>query len=62
MTPNKANMLGVMATYKLNGSDHMKAITINDFLNIKAETMAKQAGRHSVINIFNIGSKLVVFE
>lgn len=55
-------MLGVMATYKLIGNDHMKAINMNNFLVIKEEVMAKQAGRHSMINVFNMGSISVAFE
>lgn len=55
-------MLGVMATYKLIGNDHMNAININNFLDIKEEMIAKQAGRHSMINIFNVGSISVAFE
>ena len=55
-------MLGVIAIYKLIDSDHMKTININDFLNIKEEMIAKHAGRHSMINVFNTGSISVVFE
>lgn len=55
-------MLGVMATYKLIGNDHMKAININDFLVITEEFIAKQAGRHSMMNKFNLGSISVAFE
>lgn len=51
-----------MATYKLIGNDHMKAININIFLDINEEIIAKQAGRHSMINVFNMGSLSVAFE
>lgn len=55
-------MLRVMATYKLIGNDHMKAININNFLDIKEEMIAKHAGRHSMINVFNMGSISVGIE
>jgi hypothetical protein len=55
-------MLGVIATYKLIGNDHMKATIINTFLDIKEGMMAKQAGRQSIINVFNMDSILVAFE
>lgn len=55
-------MFGVIATYKLIGNDHIKAININNFLEITEEMMAKQAGRHSMINVFNMGSISFVFE
>jgi hypothetical protein len=60
--PNIANMLGVIATYKLIGNDHINAININTFLDFKEEMIAKQAGRHSMINVFNMGSKPVALE
>ena len=55
-------MLGVIVTYKLIGNDHMKAININTFLDIKEESIAKQAGRHNMIKVFNMGSILVASE
>ena len=55
-------MLGVIVTYKLIGNDHIKAININTFLEIKEEIIAKQAGRQSMINIFNMGSISFAFE
>lgn len=60
--PNKANMLGVIVTYRLIGNDHMKAININNFLDFKEEMIAKQAGRHSMIKVFNMGSISVALE
>ena len=54
--PYRANRLGVRVTYKLIGNDHMKAININTLLNFKEEIIATQAGRHSIIKVFNMGS------
>jgi len=51
-----------MATYKLIGNDHMKAINMNNFLDIIEEMIAKQAGRHIMIDVFNMDSISVVFE
>jgi hypothetical protein len=49
-------MLEVIVTYKLIGNDHMKAINMNIFLDFKEDMIAKQAGRHSIIKVFNMGS------
>ena len=49
-------MLGVIVTYKLIGNEHMKAINMNTFLDFKEEMIAKHAGRHSMIKVFNIDS------
>ena len=55
-------MLRVIVTYKLIGNDHMKAININVFFDIKEEMIAKQAGRHNMKKVFNMGSMSVAFE
>lgn len=55
-------MLGVIVTYKLIGNDHIKAINNNTFLEIKEEIIVKQAGIHSMKNVFKMGSISVVFE
>jgi hypothetical protein len=49
-------MLGVIAVYILIGNDHIKAISINPFLDTREEIMAKHAGRQIMKKVFNMGS------
>lgn len=62
VTPNKANIDGEKAKYKLNGDDHIKAMNIKDFKDVKEEMIVKQAGKNNIKNVIIIGSTSVRFE
>lgn len=49
-------MPGVIAKYKLTGSDQTKATSINARMKHKAETAAKQAGTTSIANVLHVAS------
>lgn len=51
-----------MSIYKLAGKDHMKAININNFLDVKKEIIAVIAGKTSINKVNKVVSLFVSFE
>ncbi len=60
--PNKAKIPGEKTKYKLIGNAHKNAINNRRCFDIKEATIAKQAGRNNMKNVFTIGIKSVGFE
>lgn len=60
--PNKAKIPGEKTKYKLTGNDHKNAINNRSCFDIKEATIAKQAGRNNMKNVFTTGANSVGFE
>ncbi len=62
VTPNKTKIPGVRTKYILNGNDHIKAININDCLEVIVAMRARQAGNNNIKSVVTNCPVSVAFE
>ncbi|WP_171652388.1 hypothetical protein [Paenibacillus foliorum] len=55
-TPKRANIPGVRVKYRLTGIDQINETIINALCWRIAERIAKQAGRHNIMNVIRAAS------